>query len=98
MPPVRPESCGAVEATLESIQRHTTPHGDVAALVTAITPAVSVAEKRPGDLLENTIRANADLSRDAITKSPELTGPLSSGQLKAVSAYYSLDDGKVSVM
>jgi carbonic anhydrase len=92
------ESCGAVEATLESIQHHTTPHGDVAALVTAITPAVPVALQRPGDLLENTIRANADLSRDAITKSPELTGPLSSGQLKAVSAYYSLDDGKVSVM
>jgi carbonic anhydrase len=92
------QSCGAVEATLESIQHHTTPHGDIAALVTAITPAVAVAEQRPGDLLENTIRANADLSRDAITKSPELAGPLSSGQLKAVSAYYSFDDGRVSLM
>jgi len=40
--------------------------GDVAALVTAITPAVAVAEKRPGDLLNNTIRANAEQSVDAI--------------------------------
>ena len=41
------EKCGAVEATLESIQHHQTPHGDIAALVTAITPAVAVAEQRP---------------------------------------------------
>ena len=51
------EKCGAVAATLESIQHHETPHGDIAALVTAITPAVAVAEERPGDLLDNTIRA-----------------------------------------
>ena len=34
------EKCGAVQATLESIQHHQTPHGDIASLVTAITPAV----------------------------------------------------------
>ena len=92
------EKCGAVEATLESIQHHQTPHGDVAALVTAITPAVSVAEKRPGDLLDNTIRANAEQSVDAIKKSSELTAPLSSGKLKAVAAYYNLSNGRVSLI
>ena len=92
------EHCGAVEATLESIQHHSTPHGSVAALVTAITPAVAVAEQRPGDLLDNTVRANAEMSRDAITKSAELTGPLSAGELKVLAAYYSLDDGTVSLI
>jgi carbonic anhydrase len=92
------ERCGAVEATLESIQHHSTPAGSVAALVTAITPAVAVAEQRPGDLLDNTIRANAQMSRDAITKSSELTSPLSSGELKVLAAYYSLEDGKVSLI
>jgi carbonic anhydrase len=92
------EKCGAVEATLESLQHNQTPHGDVAALVTAITPAVAVAEKRPGDLLNNTIRANAEQSVDAIKKSSELTDPLGSGKLKAVAAYYNLGDGRVSLI
>ena len=92
------EKCGAVEATLESIQHHQTPHGDIAALVTAITPAVAVAEQRPGDLLDNTIRANAEQSLDAIKKSSELTGPLAAGQLKAIAAYYSIDDGRISLI
>lgn len=92
------EKCGAVEATLESLQHHQTPHGDVAALVTAITPAVAVAEGRPGHLLENTIRANAERSLDTINKSSELTAPLASGQPKAIAAYYRLGDGRVSLI
>jgi carbonic anhydrase len=92
------ERCGAVEATLESIQHHSTPHGSVAALVTAITPAVAIAEQRPGDLLDNTVRANAQMSRDAIAASPELTGPLRGGELKVLAAYYGLDDGTVSLI
>jgi carbonic anhydrase len=87
------QSCGAVSATLESLQHHSAPHGAVAALVTAITPAVAVAEERPGDRLDNTIRTNAEQSRAAIVKSSELKGPLNSGALKVVTAYYSLDTG-----
>jgi carbonic anhydrase len=92
------QSCGAVSATLDSIQHHTEPHGGIAALVTAITPAVAAAEQRPGDLLDNTIRANAEQSRDQIVKSPELEGPLDSGALKVVTAYYSLDTGTAAVL
>jgi carbonic anhydrase len=92
------QSCGAVAATLESIQHHTKPHGNIAALVDAITPAVAVAEQRPGDLLDNTIRANAEQSRDAIAKSSEIKGPVSSGAVKVVSAYYSLDAGSATVL
>jgi carbonic anhydrase len=92
------QRCGAVSATLESIQHHSTPRGSIAALVTAITPAVAVAEQRQGDLVDNTVRANAELARDAITKSAELTSRLRAGQLKVVAAYYSLDDGKVSLI
>jgi len=57
-----------------------------------------VAEQRPGDLLDNTIRANAEQSLGAIKKSSELTGPLASGQLKAIAAYYSIDDGRISLI
>ena len=92
------ESCGAVSATLESLRDRTQPQGNVAALISAITPAVAVAEKRPGDLLVNTIRANAEQSRNAIVNSSELMGPLDSGALKVVTAYYELDTGTATVI
>lgn len=92
------QNCGAVSATLESLQTHHAPHGDVAALVTAITPAVAVAETQPGDdLLAKTIKANAEQSRDQILQSGELKQALDSGKLKVVTGYYSLDDGVVTL-
>jgi carbonic anhydrase len=92
------QRCGAVEATLESLQDHTTPHGDIAALVSAITPAVPVAKERPGDLLDNTIRVNAQMSRDTIAKSSELAAPLSAGRIKVLAGYYNMQDGTVSML
>jgi len=92
------QRCGAVSATLDSLQGHTTPHSDMVALVSAITPAVAVAEQRPGDLLENTIRANAEQSRDTILNAPEVKGALDAGALKVVSSYYSLDVGTVTII
>ena len=92
------QNCGAVSATLESLQTGHPPHGDVAALVTAITPAVAVAETQPGDdLLAKTIKANAEQSRDQILQSKELKPALDSGKLKVVTGYYSLDDGVVTL-
>jgi carbonic anhydrase len=91
------QSCGAVSATLESLQHRTQPHGDIATLVTAITPAVAVAKQRPGDLLDNTIRANAEQSRSAIVASSEVKGPLDSGALRVLTAFYSFDSGLVTV-
>ena len=74
------------------------PHGDIASLVEAITPAVDVASHRSGDLLDNAIRANAEQSRDRIKGSPELRKFLDSGALQVVAGYYSLDTGKVTVI
>jgi carbonic anhydrase len=92
------QNCGAVSATLEALQPpFEEPHGDVAALITAITPAVAEAEKQPGDLLTNAIRANIDQSRDQILQNKELKPALDSGKLKVVTGYYSLDDGTVNL-
>ena len=92
------QSCGAVSATLESLQHNTTPHNDIAVLVSKIAPAVAVAEQRPGDLLDNTIRANAEQSRDAIVNAPEVKQALDSGALKVVAGYYDLDAGTVTII
>lgn len=92
------QNCGAVSATLEALQPpYEEPHGAVQTLIQAITPAVAIAQKQPGDLLENAIRANTDLSRDEIKKSHELEKPLGSGALKIVTGYYALGDGVVQL-
>jgi carbonic anhydrase len=92
------QNCGAVTATLESIRDNTIAPGDVKALVDAITPAVAIAEQRPGDLLDNTIRVNAERSRDTILSAPELKSALDKREVKVVAAYYSLDSGIASVI
>ncbi|WP_328350062.1 carbonic anhydrase [Mycobacterium sp. NBC_00419] len=92
------ENCGAVSATLEALQPpFEQPHGAVESLITAITPAVAVAETRPGNLLQNAILANIEQSRDQITQSHELEKPLASGALKVVTGFYDLGDGVVTL-
>ena len=88
-------TAGRSRRRFEALHTHNEPHGDIAALVSAIKPAVAVAGSRPGDLLYNTIRANVEQSRDQIIASPELKQPLDAGDLNVVTAYYSLNSGEV---
>lgn len=92
------QNCGAVSATLDALQPpFEEPHGSVTTLITAITPAVEAAQKEPGDLLENSIRANIEQSRNQIKQSPELEKAFGSGALKVVTGYYGLQDGVVKL-
>jgi carbonic anhydrase len=92
------ELCGAVDATIESLHTHHAPEGSLGALVDAIAPAVGIAQQRPGGLLDNTIRVNAEMSRDAILKSPVVAAAVQQGKAKVLAAYYSLDEGVVNVL
>jgi carbonic anhydrase len=89
------QNCGAVTATLKALDSHTDPAGDIGSLIRAIAPAVAVARQRPGDLLTNAVRANAEQSRDQILAAPLLQASEGSGAVKVVTAYYSLDEGTV---
>ena len=93
------QNCGAVAATVKALQLpFTKPAGEVGTLVAAIAPAVESVRGRPGDLLDNAVRANATQSADQIKTSPDLTAPLASGTVKLVVGYYSLQDGTVSII
>lgn len=91
------QDCGAVSATLKTVQDHKAPEEDMNALVAAITPAITVAEQRQGDLLDNTVRANAELSKNAIVATSVIRDRLNSGAVKVVTAYYSLDTGVATI-
>jgi carbonic anhydrase len=93
------QNCGAVAATLKTLQPpFTTPAGAVGTLVAAIAPAVESVRGRPGDLLDNAVRANASQSAAQLKTTSELATSLDSGAVKLVVGYYSLQDGTVSII
>jgi carbonic anhydrase len=86
------ERCGAVDAACKKVV--TRDHIDY--LVEAISPAVVVAQKKPGDLLANAISANVDRVVDQLKSSwPTLATRARDGRLQVVGAVYDLDMGIV---
>ena len=93
------EACGAVTAGLAAARGEFRPEGHLQRLVSAIAPAVSDAAGRPGDPVENAVRAHcarlvAGLRREEPTLAPAVAG----GRLEVVGARYDLDTGLVEVI
>jgi carbonic anhydrase len=93
-------SCGAVDATIKSIQGNSLPPGHLPSLVNAIRPAVyDVMPEKPADLLMAATRRNAQLNADVAAKSgPILSDFNASGKIKSVAAIYEIATGKVEVI
>jgi len=91
------EKCGAVTATMEAIEKHAAAHEDINWLVDGIRPAVEQTKGRPGDALDNAVRANVELAVARLKGSPILTEAIASGELKIVGARYDLDTGVVEI-
>ena len=87
--------CGAVEAAVKG----TEVPGHIAALVRAITPAVDSVKGKPGDALDNAVRANAAMTVERLkgTK-PVLAEAVEKGALKIVGGRYDLDTGAVEII
>jgi carbonic anhydrase len=92
------ERCGAVKATLETIEAQTTAPAQIGTLVAAIAPAVAEAKTQAGDLLDNAIRANTELVVNQLKAAPLLSDAIGQGKLKIVGARYDLDSGLVEVI
>ncbi len=101
--------CGAVtsavEATLkaesepEEIDTESAdfkPRSYVEGLVAKIQPAVDHVRHAPGDLLDNAVRANADLMVRRLRKrSAIINEAVAAGKVKVVGSVYDLDTGLV---
>ena len=93
------ESCGAVKATISSIQDKTTLPGHLPSLVAALTPAVKAVAGRPGDQLENTTRENVRLTVETLrSATPLLSAAVKDKRLKVVGGIYRLTDGAVELI
>ena len=89
------ERCGAVEATVKGGD----VPGHISSLAAAIRPAVDEAANRPGDKVDNVVRANvARTVRQLKASAPILKERVERGDLTIAGARYDLDEGSVSIL
>ncbi|WP_162925079.1 carbonic anhydrase [Aurantiacibacter odishensis] len=91
------ESCGAVDAATKVVTENATFPGSIGPMVEPIIPAVLSVRDEPGDLLDNSVRANVRRVVNQLRSQtdPIMLDPQRSGDLWVVGAYYHLDTGAV---
>ncbi len=91
------ERCGAVKAAVDVVKNNATYPGSIGRMIEPIIPAVLQAKGEPGDLLDNSVRANVRrvVAYLRTATDPLLLAPQGTGKLKVVGAYYDLDTGGV---
>ena len=92
------ESCGAVKATLETLEANGHAEGSIGYLVEAITPAIEAAHGQEGDELDNAVKANVSLVVEQLKQSPILSAAIAAGTLKIVGGRYDLDKGAITMV
>lgn len=93
-------SCGAIDASIASIQDNELPPGHLPSLVNAIRPAVYDAmADNPSDLMAAATAQNAKRAADiAITSGPILSQLNEEGRLASAAAVYDIATGKVNFL
>jgi carbonic anhydrase len=90
------EACGAVKAAVAHIDANDTLPGAIRDLVEVIRPAAQAVRGKPGDKLENAIRANVAMGVERLKGLDPILSPLvKGGDLKVVGAVYELRTGLV---
>jgi len=91
------EKCGAVTATVEALTSGSMPGPHIRTIVDAIAPAVRASAGRPGDPIENAVRANVESVVATLKGSlPVLKPAIDAGRLSVIGAEYALESGKVT--
>ena len=90
-------SCGAVNATVDALQKSNSLPGHIAGLVTSMKPGIEPIMKTAGpDLQQRAVVANVQANvRRLQTEKPILGEMVAAGKLRVVGAYYDLPTGKV---
>ncbi len=91
------QTCAAVAATIVAVEKRAKPHGAVTSLVKAIKPAVQKVRGQPGDLLDNAVKANVELTVRRLMGSKILAEFIEKGKIRIVGARYDLGTGAVEI-
>jgi carbonic anhydrase len=93
-------SCGAVDATVEALQKGNTLPGHIADLVRAMKPGIEPVLKQPGaDLNQRAVIANVRSNVKHLTEAqPILAEMVAAKKLKVVGGVYDIATGKVTLV
>jgi carbonic anhydrase len=92
------EACGAIKATISSIEDKTTLPGHLPSLVAALTPAVEAVKGHPGDMLDNATRENISRNVAALkSATPLISAAVEDKRVNVVGGLYHLGDGRVEL-
>jgi carbonic anhydrase len=93
-------SCGAVNATVEALQKGNKLPGHIASLVTAMKPGVESVLKQPGDDLQRrAVIANVQYNVARLKKAtPILADMVAKGDVGVVGGVYDIGSGKVTLV
>jgi carbonic anhydrase len=91
--------CGAIKAALKHITDRDPLPGAIADLVNTIKPAVAQAKDRPGNALDNAIKANVGVGVERLNSlEPIMAGAVKHGKVKVVGGVYDLRTGGVTLL
>lgn len=91
--------CGAVDAAIKHLDAKDSLPGAIGPLIDLIKPAVVAAQGRPGNKLDNVIRANVERCVARVKGTgPILSRAVDAGKLKVVGGVYELSTGKVLIV
>ena len=90
------ESCGAVAAACEIVEKNSNFPGSIGTMLEPIIPAALAAKGKPGDFVDNAVRENARRTAARIVSASNIVADLvKDGKVKVVAGRYDLHDGRV---
>lgn len=90
--------CGAVTATVETLEHHLASEGSIGKLVENIAPAVRQAAGQGLELIDAAARIHVALAIGKLSRSPLLSAAMKETRLKIVGAFYDLSTGLVEIL
>ena len=93
------ESCGAVGAAIDAIDKNKQFPGHIQTMATALLPAVRAARSMPGMLYENAVKMNVALTVTELKNStPILSQSVKERKIRIVGGIYRLSTGMVELV
>lgn len=93
------QRCGAVKASYKALKERKPLPGDLQSIAEAVRPAYEVISRRKhADPVDAMIRVHAQQTAAGLRTDPALAPLVKKGGLAVVSAYYSLDTGRVEII
>jgi len=92
------ESCGAVRAAIESLERQQPAEAEIEFLVEALAPAVRQNERSSDERLQQAGQAQVALIVAQLKISPILSAAVAAGTLLIVGGWYHLESGEVEII